>query len=167
MGKAIFKFTLVAELNGNLFLLKDRLTRIKNSMYFNNVEDYLSTANSSTTVLLGLGMDCGVLFMQSRNLGQSSNVRAAQKRNCCGAPVGCPTTMTAGVDINTWWLGRVQKMHKKVGKTWGLCRNQIDLMAYTSAGKKVNSSPLIQIMLNWFKSAPERNKNKYDVTDTQ
>ena len=69
MEKAIYKSTLVAELNGNPFLSKDQLTRIKNSMYFNNAEDYLSAANSTIIVLMGLGSDCGVLFMQSRTLG--------------------------------------------------------------------------------------------------
>ena len=94
-------------------------------------------------------------------------MRAAQKRNCCSAHVGRPATVTTWMDIDTWWLGRVQKIRRRIGKTWGLCRNPIDLMAYTSAGKKVSSSPSIQIMLNWFKSAPRRNKYKYDVTDTQ
>ena len=32
---------------------------------------------------------------------------------------------------------------------------------------KVSSVSSIQIMLNWFKIAPGRNKFKYDVTDTQ
>jgi hypothetical protein len=35
-GRAIYKSTLVGESNGNPFLSKDRLTRIKNSIYFNN-----------------------------------------------------------------------------------------------------------------------------------
>ena len=72
--------------------------------------------------------------------------------------------MTVGPDIGTWWLGRVRRT---VGKTWRLCRNPVDLMAHTSTIKKGNSSPSIQVMLNWFKSAPGRNKYKYDVTDTQ
>ena len=77
MEKAIYKSTLVAKLNGNPFLSKDRLTCIKNSVYINNAEDYLSTANLITIALMGLRSDCGVLFMQSRTLGQSSGVRAA------------------------------------------------------------------------------------------
>ena len=58
-GRAIYESTLVSELNGNLFLSKDRLTRIKNSVYFNNAEDYLSATNSTTTAFLGLGTDYG------------------------------------------------------------------------------------------------------------
>lgn len=168
MGKAIYKSTLVAELNGNPFLSKDRLTHIKKiSLYFNNAEDYLSTANSTTTTFPRLGSDCGVLFMQSRTLGQSFRVIAAPKRNGCATRVGRTPVVTARVDIGTWWLGRVQKMQRRVGKTWGLCRNPVNLMAQTTAGKKVSSSPSIQVMLNWFKSAPGRNKYKYDVTDTR
>jgi len=96
MGKAIYKSTLVADLNGNPFLLKDLLTRIKNSVYFNNAEDYLSAANSTTTALLGLGSDCGVLFMQSQSLGKSSGVTTTQKRNRNGATVG---RLAVGVDV--------------------------------------------------------------------
>ena len=166
MGKAIFKSTLVAELNGNPFLSKDRLTRIKNFVYFNNDEDYMSAANSKTTALLGLGTDCEVLFKQSSTLGQSSGVRAAQKRNRYSAKVGRPTAVSGGVDIGTWWLGRVQKIRRKLGTKWGLCRNPVDLFSQNTVGKKVSSSQNIQIMLNWFKSAPGRNKFKYDVTDT-
>jgi len=119
-GRAIYKSTLIGELNGNPFLSKDRLTRIKNSIYFNNAEDYLSAANSTSTALLGLGSDCGVLFMQSPTLGLSSGVRAAQMRNRNSAHVGHPTAVTVGSDIGTWWLGRVQKMRRTVGKTWRL-----------------------------------------------
>lgn len=87
-GKAIFKSTLVAELNGNPFLSKDRLTRIKSSIYFNNGEEYLSTANSSTTYFLGLGSDCGVLFVQSSNINQSFAIMVAQRRNHRYAQLG-------------------------------------------------------------------------------
>ena len=166
-GRAIYKSTLVGELNGNPFLSKDRLTRIKNSVYFNNAEDYLAAANSTTTAFLGLRTDCGVLFMQSPTVGQSSAVRSAQKRNRCSAQVGRLAAVTTGPDIGTWWLSKVQKMRRRAGRTWGLCRNPVDLMAHTPAGKMVGSSPSIQIMLNWFKSVPGRNKYKYDVTDTQ
>jgi hypothetical protein len=63
-GMKLYKSTLVSQLNGNPFLSKDRLTRVKNSVYFNNASSYLSTAECITTCLLGLGMDCGVYFLQ-------------------------------------------------------------------------------------------------------
>ena len=111
-GQTIYKSTLVADLNGNPFLSKDRLTRIKNSVYFNNADDYLSAANSSTTTLLGLGSDCGVLFVQSATLNQSSTVQAAKKRNRSCGQLGSPTTVSDGADVGTWWLGRVQKIRR-------------------------------------------------------
>lgn len=40
-------------------------------------------------------------------------------------------------------------------------------MSQGGLGKKVSSKPEYQVMLNWFKSAPGRNKFKYEVTDTQ
>lgn len=67
-GNAIYKSMLVGKLNGNSFLLKDRLTCIKNSVYFSNVVDYLFATNSTMTAFLGLGIDCGMLFMQSPTL---------------------------------------------------------------------------------------------------
>lgn len=166
-GQTIYKSTLVADLNGNPFLSKDRLTRIKNSVYFNNADDYLSAANSSTTALLGLGSDCGVYFVQSASLNQSSAVKAAQKRSRSCGQVGRPTAVSSGAEIGTWWLGRVQKIRRSFGSKWGPCRNPIDLMSQGGLGKKVSSKPEYQVMLNWFKSAPGRNKFKYEVTDTQ
>ena len=53
-NKVIYKSTLVSELNGNPFLSKDRLTRIPNSVYFNNAKDYLSASSSTSTCLVGL-----------------------------------------------------------------------------------------------------------------
>lgn len=74
MGRTIFKSILLSKLNGNPFLSKDHLTRIKNSVYFNNAEEYMSAAKSSTTCLLGLGSDCRVLFLQSPNLNVPSTL---------------------------------------------------------------------------------------------
>ena len=59
----IFKSTLVSQLNGNPFFSKYRLTRVYNSMYFNNSEDYLTTIGSSSTCLLGLESDCTIFFV--------------------------------------------------------------------------------------------------------
>jgi hypothetical protein len=51
---------LISQLNGNLFLLKDRLTRVRNSIYFNNADAYCFAAESYKTCLLGLESDCRV-----------------------------------------------------------------------------------------------------------
>jgi len=75
----IFKFTFVSQLNSNPFLSKDRLTRIKNSIYFNTSDDYIN-ASSTETMLLGLGRDCGVYFVQSNTTTVSSTVKATKKK---------------------------------------------------------------------------------------
>ena len=80
-GHSIYKSTLVSQLNGNPFLSKDRLTRVRNSIYFNNNDDYLTATSSSTTMLLGLGSDVGVYFKQRTSTMLTSAVKAAQKRN--------------------------------------------------------------------------------------
>jgi hypothetical protein len=61
-------------------LSKDRLTRVKNSIYFNNSEDYLRAANCANTQLLGLGSDCAVFFVQRTSTTQTSIVKVAGKR---------------------------------------------------------------------------------------
>ena len=48
-GHQIYKSTFVSQLDGNPFLSEDRLTRVKNSIYFNNSDDYLNAANSTET----------------------------------------------------------------------------------------------------------------------
>ena len=63
-GNRIFKSTLVGQLNGNPFLSsKDRLTRVKKSLYFNNSEDYLNASRSLNTCFVGIGSDVGVFFV--------------------------------------------------------------------------------------------------------
>jgi len=99
LGKAIYKSTLVADLNGNPFLLKDRLIWMKNPVYFNNVEEYLSAANSTTIAFLRLGSDFGVLCMQSPTLEIISVVKAVRKRNCGCVQVGRPTTVSGSAKM--------------------------------------------------------------------
>lgn len=48
-GNRIFKSKLVGQLNGNPFMLKDRIICVKNSLYFNKNEDYLNVAQCSNT----------------------------------------------------------------------------------------------------------------------
>ena len=41
----IFKATLIFQLNASLFLYKDKLMQVKNSIYFKNVDDYISASS--------------------------------------------------------------------------------------------------------------------------
>ena len=76
----IYKNTLVSQLNGNPFLSKDRLMRIRNSTYFNNAEDYLSAVKSSSTCLLGLESDCAMFMMQRSSTKMSLTLKATAKQ---------------------------------------------------------------------------------------
>ncbi|MCO5555170.1 hypothetical protein L7F22_008713 [Adiantum nelumboides] len=58
-GKTIFKSTLVSQLNGNSTLSKDRLTTVKQGVYFSNNSKSPSASNVN---LLGIGSDCAVYF---------------------------------------------------------------------------------------------------------
>ena len=65
-GRSIYKSTLVRKMNGNPYLSKDKLTRMKNSIYSNNIDDYLVVALSTTSMLLDLGL---MLVFTSKILG--------------------------------------------------------------------------------------------------
>jgi hypothetical protein len=157
----------VSELNGNPYLSKDRLTRVRNSIYFNNAEDYLSAASSNSMMLLGLGSDCGVFFLHSANLNTTSAVKAAKRKRCCGKK-GSPSNISAGGDSGTWWVGRVHKIRKRVGTKWGICRNPVDLLNKPAgSGKKVASNYIVMVLLNWFQIVPGHFKYKYTGSDSQ
>jgi len=74
---------LVGQLNGTPFLSKDRLTRVKKSICFNNSEDYLNAAQCSDTCFVGIGSDVGVYFVQRSTITRPSTVAAAKKRGRC------------------------------------------------------------------------------------
>jgi hypothetical protein len=115
-GKLLHKSTLVSELNGNPCLSKDRLTRIRNFVYFNNAEDYLSTSSLSSTCLVGLGTDCGVYFDQDETTATPSICRAAQKRSRQTMErKRQPVVVSAAADSGSWWIGRVQKIRRSYG----------------------------------------------------
>ena len=69
-GNWIFKSILVGQLNGNPFLSKDKLTRVKQSLYFNNNENYLNAAQSGNACFVGIGSDVGVFFVQRSTIGK-------------------------------------------------------------------------------------------------
>lgn len=168
-GHNIYKSTLVSQLNANPFLSKDRLTRVKNSIYFNNSDDYISASSSTETMLLGLGMDCEVYFMQRSTTRISSSVKTAVRRSR-GRPSKSmqPTCVLNGVDQGTWCIGRVQKMRRKVGTRWGNCRQPIDLQnREVNKGKRTGiGGSGFMVYLNYFRQVPGFLKFKYDQTDS-
>ena len=52
---------MVSQLNGISFLSKDQLTRVRNSINFNNADDYTTTSSSTSLMMFGLGY-CGGFF---------------------------------------------------------------------------------------------------------
>ena len=159
-----FKSTLVSELNRNSFLSKDRLTYVRNSIYFNNVDDYLSAANSSSTYLLGLESDCAVFMMQRVSTRQSSASKVAGKQGQQKkGPIG-PSNIYGGVNEGYWWLRCVQKIRRKISNRRCNSRVPLDLMN-RPVGKKSATSSTQKVRLNWFFMANGNLKFKYDHFD--
>jgi hypothetical protein len=166
LGKVVYKSTLVNELNGNPFLSKDKLTRIHNSIYFNNSEDYLSAATSNSICLLGLGSDCGVFFVENQSCAVGSAAKAAKSCSCMGR-LGGPSSVPIATSSSTSWLGKVQKMRHKVGSRWGISWQPVDLLNRGGGTSNSHGNTQIQVLLNWFSKARVNLKFKYDVSDSQ
>ncbi|KAL3693934.1 hypothetical protein R1sor_007585 [Riccia sorocarpa] len=94
-GHAIYKATLVSQLVGNPTLSKDRLTRIKQSIYFNGVKQK-PRVDGVPVCILDIGSDCAVLFDTERP-GRSSRSRRR--------PLN-----TLSKDV---WIVRAQKIRRK------------------------------------------------------
>lgn len=71
--------------------------------------------------LLGLGSYCIVYFVQWNIVGISSIVKVAKKKmKSKQLEKRTSSNILQGVDEDTWWLGHVQKMHRRVGSRWGV-----------------------------------------------
>jgi hypothetical protein len=167
-GKTIYKSTLVSQLNANPFLSKDRLTRVKNSIFFNNADDYLSAASSNSKMLIGCGSDCGIYFLGRGLPLQSSAVTTAQKRTRGKQGRGVAAVrVSQAVEEGSWWIGRVQRIRRRKGRGFGILKHPIDLMNLpSSTGKKGASESGIQIYLNYYSRGPGRLKFRYDLSDS-
>ncbi len=150
-------------LNGNETLSKDRLSRVRASLHFNNSENYIQASSSSHVDLLNIGSDCGVFFVQNTNIRLSSTVKATRQRNKGKRiSLGEVGSITKGVDKGSWWIGRVERFRKKVNGKWGLSRDPIDLH-----NRPTTSDGCVQIWLSWFDKVKGKNKFKYNISDCQ
>jgi hypothetical protein len=148
-------------------LSKDRLTWVRNSIYFNNANDYIVATNSKNTCMLGLVSNCVVFFVCGSVDGQSSIVHAAKKRGSSGIS-SAPACLPQGTKFGTWWLGWVQRIKQKAGTKWGTLRYLIELMnKSTLGGKKFNEQAKVLVLFNWFSKATSNLKFKYDVIDSK
>ncbi|KAL3681471.1 hypothetical protein R1sor_024427 [Riccia sorocarpa] len=110
-GHSIYKATLVSQLLGNPTLSKDRLTRIKQSIYFNGVQPK-PRQEGVPICIMDIGSDRAVSFSTVRN---QPSTRAKKGRRS--------STSTKEV-----WTGRVQKIRRKYNGKWGKTRAEIDLL---------------------------------------
>ncbi|KAL3701925.1 hypothetical protein R1sor_019947 [Riccia sorocarpa] len=131
-GHQIYKATLVSQLNGNPMLSKDRLTRIKQSVYFNGVKPKPREPGIPSCIM-DIGSDCAVLF---------SSVQA-QKRTRSRKRRG-PETTTKEV-----WIGRVQKIRRKYNGKWGKTRVEIDLLD-RPVGEGAGERNICQVLFKWY-----------------
>ncbi|KAL3689994.1 hypothetical protein R1sor_016305 [Riccia sorocarpa] len=74
-GHSIYKATLVSHVVGNPTLSKDRLTRIKQSIYFNGVKQK-PRVDGVPVCILDIGSDCAVFF-------KSENTRRSKQAKDC------------------------------------------------------------------------------------
>ena len=169
-GHRIFKSTLVGQLNGNPFLSKDRLTQVRNSLYFNNSEDYLRAAQCSNTCFVGIGSDVGVYFLQRTTITRPSTVIAAKRRgNSLAKKSGRVASTLKGVDEGTWWVGRIQKMRRRAsGTSWGSLKHPVDIAnREVLTGKKNTLITSVEVILHYYTRAPGQYKFKYNLTDSK
>ena len=132
---------------------------MKNSIYFNNSDDYLATSSSTTSMLLDLGSDVGIYFKDMR--GSTSTVRAARKRS-----KGRPATISLRLTNGMLYLRRVLKLTMKVGSKWGNSRQPIDLMKRAVQNGNMGSIlPTAMVYLHWFQKHPGHNKYRYVESD--
>jgi len=95
---------------------------MKDSLYFNNSEDYLSIAQCSNTYFVRIGLDVGVYFVQRSSITRPSTVNATKKKGRCRlGKLGRVVSTMQGVDEGTWWIGRIQKNAK--ASWWHILEN--------------------------------------------
>jgi hypothetical protein len=70
----------------------------------------------------------------------------------------------AYIDQGTWWIGRVQKMRRKLGNKWDSIRQPINLMNRTITWKSA-TGPTIEVQMYWFSRTASQLKFKYDHAD--
>lgn len=178
-GRQMYKSTLVSQLVGNPNLSKDRLTRVKQSLYFNNLVDKPKDRDGEHTMLMTVSSDIGVLFVDGSQKGRhtrSSQIVARAKKGkgvdkrtadsgpCLKLPRGqavVVSTVPQGTKY-MWWLGRVQSIQRKYEGRIGRTRQTVDLL--DRPGSEVG----VRVRCEWFsRVGNSRLKYRLDVCDPQ
>jgi len=150
-GHIIYKSTLVSELNGNPLFSNDDLPRVKHFMYFNNHNDYILATSSSSSCLLGIGIDYGVHFVQCSidKVSFTMKLVLKMKKGCKSKAkkLGNGTNILEGVDYRMWWIGCIWSINKAHGKQWTLLHQPLDLMNLTQIASKESMACSWQVLL--------------------
>ena len=188
--RQIYKSTMVSQLIGNPHLSKDRLTRVKQSIYFNNLVDKPNYREGVQTMFMTVGSDCGVYFLddkpqEGRTTRSTAAIATALKRKGRGKkrihlptetsrkqgrnpkrPRGEPVPVlsldSACASKYVWWIGRVQSIHRKYGKSIARSREPVDLL------DRPVSEDACHVVFNWFTPIGSgRHKFVYSMCDPQ
>ena len=134
-----------------------------------DIDDYINVLSSIERMLLGLGMDCGVYFMQRSTTTISSTVKLVV-RTICGRPSKNMqhTCVLNGVDRGTWCIWRVQKIRQNIGTRWRSCRHLIDRLNWeVNKGKQTSiAGTSFMVYPNYFRKILRHFKFKYDHSDS-
>ncbi|KAL3681170.1 hypothetical protein R1sor_024126 [Riccia sorocarpa] len=153
-GHQVYKASLVSLLVGNPTLSKDRLSRIKQTIFFNGVKPKARVPGVPVCIL-DVGSDCAVLFDCARvnTSTRGRQVAAGRKR----------ARQDSSKEV---WFGRVQKIQRKYNGKWGKTRSEIDLL--NRPVPQPGEGSICQVLFNWNTAiAGSRVKFRYEGTDLQ
>jgi len=138
-GKDMYKYCLVSQLNGNPKLSKDRLTKVRNGVYFRRDE---RAPKKGVSIGFGIGSDCAVLF-------ESESIPATKH----ATRKGISRITKLGVSSGIWYIGRVQIIRKKDGNRVFDYHNDIDLL---------NTLEGVELQICWYNRIKGKHMYKYD-----
>jgi len=141
-GRVVYKSTMVSQLVENPGLSKDKLTRVKQSVYFNNLVDKPCAREGIPTMFITVGSDCGVYFLEAppapretrateaiakalKGRGRGKGKKVVNPKRPRGSAVHVLSTKN---DSYVWWIGRVQSIQRKYGNKVSRSREAVDLL---------------------------------------
>lgn len=161
-GRVIFKSTLVSQLVQNVHLSKDRLTRVKQSLYISGSKR--KALDVGNVCLVDLGIDCAVLFEGVGGAETTRSTRAAKAiqtskgkgKKGAGRATRAAATQQPTSEI---WIGRVQMIKRKHNAAWKKSRWPVDLMDRGPEGQ-------VMLLFYWYKPiGNSKSKYSYDTND--
>ena len=141
-GKDMYKSCLVSQLNGNMTLSKDRLTKVRNGVYFRRDE---RAPKKGVAIGFGIGSDCVVLF-------ESESITIAKHTIRKGVSQSKKNVVSSG----NWYIGRVQRIRKKDGNRVFDYHNDIDLLHRTEG---------VELQFYWYNKIKGKSLYMYDSID--